>query len=152
MLHLDRHNQHVFGNYHMGKSIKMGQAQVYGVIRKRVDVKQRKVLSIGKENCDAMRTIVSNLDVNHLVVSFSNEGYIERDEMVGILEIGAVSVVEKDFKRYVGATIGIHSPTGDKVGEVSHVRNKEYLFVVSKDTSVHQALNQNPLSDTGTQP
>ena len=67
-----------------------------------------------------MRTIVSNLDVNHLVVSFSNEGYIERDEMIEILETrGQVSVVEKDFKRYVGATIGIHSPKGDKVGEVS---------------------------------
>ena len=90
-----------------------------------------------------MRTIVSNLDVNHLVVSFSNEGYIERDEMVEILETrGQVSVVEKDFKRYVGATIGIHSPKGEKVGEVSHVRNKEYLFVVSKDDSVHKALNQ----------
>ena len=98
-----------------------------------------------------MRTIVALVDVEHLVVSFSNEGYIERDDMVEILETrGRVSVVEKDFKRYVGATIGIHSPQGEKVGEVSHVRDKEYLFVVSQDDRVHKALNQHPLSDTGT--
>ena len=44
----------------------------------------------------------------------------------------------------------IHSPNGERVGEVSHVRNKEYLFVVSRDARVHKALNRTPLSDTGT--
>ena len=149
------YNQHKYlGNYHIWESlVKWDKPEVYGVARKRVDVKQRKSsFNRKREIHDAMRTIVSNLDVNHLVVSFSNEGYIERDDMVEILETrGQVSVVEKDFKRYVGATIGIHSPKGEKVGEVSHVRNKEYLFVVSKDKRVHTALNQNPLSDTGTQ-
>ena len=29
------------------------------------------------------------------------------------------------------AQIGIYSPNGKKVGRVSHLRNKEYLFVVS---------------------
>lgn len=149
------YNQHKYlGNYHIWESlVKWDKPEVYGVARKRVDVRQRKSsFNRKREIHNAMRTIVSNLDVNHLVVSFSNEGYIERDEMVEILETrGQVSVVEKDFKRYVGATIGIHSPNGEKVGEVSHVRNKEYLFVVSKDAGVHKALNQNPLSDTGTQ-
>jgi len=43
---------------------------------------------------------------------------------------GSVEVIEKDFKRYVGAQIGIHNPKGEKVGAVSHTRNQEYLFVV----------------------
>jgi adenine-specific DNA-methyltransferase len=46
---------------------------------------------------------------------------------------GHVEVVEIDFKRYVGAKIGIFNPAGEKVGKVSHVRNVEYLFVVSPD-------------------
>ena len=34
-----------------------------------------------------------------------------------------------DSKRYVGAQIGIHGPTGEKVGEVKRLRNVEYLFL-----------------------
>jgi len=34
-----------------------------------------------------------------------------------------------DSKRYVGAQIGIHSPTGKKVGAVSHLRNLEYVIL-----------------------
>ena len=65
------------------------------------------------------------------MVSFSNEGHIDRDDMVQMLsERGEVFVLEQDFKRYVGAQIGIYNPGGDKVGKVSHLRNKEYLFVV----------------------
>ena len=29
--------------------------------------------------------------------------------------------------------IGIYNPSGDKVGEVSHLRNKEFLYVVTED-------------------
>ena len=43
-----------------------------------------------------MRTIVSNLDVEHLVVSFSNEGYIERDDMVEILETRGKSIGRRE--------------------------------------------------------
>ena len=46
---------------------------------------------------------------------------------------GKVLVIEKDFKRYVGAQIGIYNPSGDKGGEVSHLRNKEFLYVVTED-------------------
>src|SRR5215510_15185303 len=46
---------------------------------------------------------------------------------------GQVRVLERDYKRYVGAQIGIYNPDGEKVGKVSHLRNREYLFVVSRD-------------------
>lgn len=79
-----------------------------------------------------MSDIVRHLDVSHLIVSFNNEGYISKDDMIEILSRrGEVLVVENDFKRYVGAQIGIHSPSGERVGEVSHLRNKEYIFIVS---------------------
>jgi adenine-specific DNA-methyltransferase len=43
-------------------------------------------------------------------------------------------------KRYVGAQIGIHAPSGEKVGRVSHLRTTEYLFVAGPDrAAVEQA-------------
>ena len=72
------------------------------------------------------------MDARHLLVSFSNEGFVPRDDMVELLSRrGRVQVIERDFDRYVGARIGIHSPRGERVGTVSHVKNKEYLFLVS---------------------
>ncbi|RMH43475.1 MAG: hypothetical protein D6689_05075, partial [Deltaproteobacteria bacterium] len=41
--------------------------------------------------------------------------------------------IERDFKRYVGAQIGIYNPSGEKVGRVSHIRNKEFLYVASRE-------------------
>ena len=34
-----------------------------------------------------------------------------------------------DSARYVGARIGIHDPSGRKVGTVSHLRNTEYMVL-----------------------
>ena len=72
-----------------------------------------------------------------VVISFNNEGFIAREEMERLLadcygREASVVVVENDHKRYVGAQIGIYDPGGNKVGKVSHVRNKEYLYVVAK--------------------
>ena len=36
-----------------------------------------------------------------------------------------------DFKRYVGAQIGVFNPRGEKVGTAGHLRNTEYIYVVS---------------------
>ena len=122
--------------------VKWDKPEVYGIARKRVDVRERKSAFNRKRQIqEAMSEIVHNLDVQHLVISFNNEGYISKETMLEILsERGQVSVVENDFKRYVGAQIGIHSPDGEKVGEVSHVRNKEYLFVVSSEAGVHKRM------------
>ena len=83
-----------------------------------------------------MKDVIRDLDVRHLVISFNNEGYISKDEMIDMLSTrGEVLLFEKEYKRYVGAQIGIHSPKGDKVGTISHLKNKEYLFVVSDKAS-----------------
>jgi hypothetical protein len=47
-------------------------------------------------------------------------------------EMQWVSLDQVPFKRYVGAQIGIYNPQGAKVGAVSHLRNKEFLYVVTR--------------------
>jgi adenine-specific DNA-methyltransferase len=50
-----------------------------------------------------------------------------------------VEVLAFDTKRYVGAQIGIHGPTGAKVGEVKRLRNVEYLFLAGERERVGAA-------------
>jgi len=47
---------------------------------------------------------------------------------------GKVTTIENDFKRYVGAQIGIYNLKGTKVGKISHLTNKEYVYVVSRES------------------
>ena len=107
--------------------------EAYGIARKRVDVRDRQSQFNAKRKiAKALRQVIDRLDVKHIIVSFSDEGYISKDEMIELLSArGDVRVIAKDYKRYVGAQIGIYSPSGDQVGEVSHLKNTEYLFVVS---------------------
>jgi adenine-specific DNA-methyltransferase len=85
-----------------------------------------------------MRSLLSAVRAPVLIVSFNNEGYLAREQMEGMLESlwdgeAKVTVLERQFKRYVGAQIGIYNPQGEKVGKISHLRNKEYLYLVSRD-------------------
>jgi len=44
------------------------------------------------------------------------------------------------YIRYVGAQIGIHSPAGERVGEVSHLRNVEYMLVAGDPARVRRMV------------
>ena len=138
------YNQHSYlGNYHVWESLVLwDKPEVYGVACKRVDVKERKSdFNAKRRASSALEAVISALDATHLIVSFNNEGYIPRDEMETMLASrGEVLVIEKDFKRYVGAQIGIYNPAGDKVGRISHLRNKEFLYVVSEDLDALKRL------------
>jgi adenine-specific DNA-methyltransferase len=129
------YNQHKYlGNYHIWESlVRWDKPEIYGVACKRVDCRTRgSVFNSRPQIMTAMRKVVTSARAKYLVVSFSNEGYIAREEMEALLgERGPVTVIEADYKRYVGAQIGIYNPAGDKVGKVSHLRNKEYLYVVA---------------------
>lgn len=128
------YNQHKYlGNYHIWETlVRWDSPEPYGVACKRQDCRERRSAFNSRPRIhDALRSVVRDLDVRHLVVSFSNEGYISREEMIALLsERGEVFVLERAYRRYVGARIGIYNPDGDKVGAISHVSNKEYLFVV----------------------
>jgi adenine-specific DNA-methyltransferase len=131
------YNQHKYlGNYHIWESLVLwDKPEVYGVACKRVDCRERSSVFNSRPSIGAaMRAIIRSLRVRHLVVSLNDEGHLSRAEIEEMLaERGSVQVVERDFKRYVGAQIGIHNPMGEKVGKVSHLRNTEYLFVVSEE-------------------
>lgn len=128
------YNQHSYlGNYHIWETlVKWDQPEVYGIACKRVDCRERRSPFNSKPGFkNAFAAVLEALHGHPMVISFSNEGYISRAEMVLLLEEhGAVEVRAQEHPRYVGAKIGIHNHQGEKVGIVSHLRNKEYLFLV----------------------
>ena len=137
VLYLDPpYNQHKYlGNYHVWESlVRWDRPEVYGVACKRVDCRTRSSpFNSRTKIVDAMRGLIAAARARHLVVSFSNEGFIDRADMETLLGgWGRVTVLEHDFKRYVGAQIGIYNPQGARVGKVSHLRNKEYLYIVTR--------------------
>ncbi len=128
------YNQHTYiGNYHIWESLVLwDKPEVYGIACKRIDCKTRKSdFNSKKRALNAFTRFIDAVRCRFLIVSFNNEGYIDREQMESILASrGDVHTIQRDFKRYVGAQIGIYNPKGDKVGRVSHLRNKEYLYVV----------------------
>lgn len=135
------YNQHSYiGNYHVWESlVRWDKPEVYGVACKRIDVrKRRSAFNSRPRFAETMSRVLCSIRAPVLVVSFNNEGYLARHDMEGMLASlwenkAKVTTIENDFKRYVGAQIGIHNPQGQKVGTVSHLRNKEYLYVVSRE-------------------
>lgn len=130
------YNQHSYlGNYHVWESlIRWDKPDVYGIACKRTDCKTRKSpFNRKREIKDALQKVIDSVSARTMVVSFSNEGYLPREELEAMLSNrGDVTVLEHDYKRYIGAQIGIHNNKGKKVGTVSHTRNKEFLFVVDR--------------------
>ncbi|MBK8262417.1 MAG: DNA adenine methylase [Nannocystis sp.] len=128
------YNQHSYlGNYHVWESlITWDKPEVYGVACKRVDCKERQSPFNSRRRAkEALFGIIRDADARVLVVSFNNEGFLERGELESMLaERGPVAVIATDYKRYVGAQIGIYNPQGARVGEVSHLRNLEFLYIV----------------------
>lgn len=129
------YNRHSYvGNYHVWETlVRWDRPDVYGVACKRTDVRDRiSPFNSKRRFRPALEELIRGVRARHLVVSFSNEGCITRDELVALLSArGRVHVVGYDHKRHVGAQIGIHGPHGRKVGSISHLRNTEHLFVVT---------------------
>lgn len=128
------YNQHSYlSNYHIWESLVLwDKPEVYGTACKRVDCRTRKSdFNFKQRFRGALEAVVDAVDAKVFVVSFNNEGAIDRADMEALLSRrGRVHVLAHDTKRYVGAQIGIHNPRGEKVGAVSHLRNLEYLYIV----------------------
>ena len=128
------YNQHsYYSNYHVWETLVKNDApEAYGVAKKRVDCRETKSdYNVKAKSWSTFESLVRTLPAQHLIVSFSNEGYFSYDAIVALLESshGDVAAVPVDFQRYVGAKIGIHDRAGNKVGKVSHTMNREFLFV-----------------------
>lgn len=130
------YNQHSYaGNYHVWETLVRNDApEAYGIARKRTDIRgQRNPWNSKPRFRETLGSLVSAVESRYLLVSFSNEGFLASDDLEGILaEIGFVQRVDVDFRRYIGAQIGVHNPVGEKVGKVSHTRNVEHLFLVDR--------------------
>ncbi|MDX2130795.1 MAG: DNA adenine methylase [Planctomycetota bacterium] len=131
------YNQHSYlGNYHVWESlVRWDKPCVYGVACKRTDVRERRSpFNSRRAGPAALRTLLDAVRAPTLIISCSNEGYLSRDDMHAMLAPlrpqSTITTIEVDYKRYVGAQIGIHNPKGEKVGAVSHLRNTEFLVVV----------------------
>ncbi len=127
------YNQHSYlGNYHIWETIvRWDHPEVYGVACKRIDCRERKSPYNSKVKiADAFDNLIDSIDTNTLIVSFSDEGYLGRDQIEHILaKRGPVVVLDREHPRYVGCKIGIHNQQGKKVGKVGKVRNTEYFFI-----------------------
>jgi adenine-specific DNA-methyltransferase len=134
------YNQHsYFSNYHIWETlVRWDRPETYGVACKRVDCRTTKSAYNSRRHAwRALSGLIGALPTPWIVVSFSDEGFHDLDLVAALLgEKGYVRAVAVDFKRYVGAQIGIYNPRGEKVGRVSHLRNREVLFVAGPDEAV----------------
>lgn len=131
------YNQHSYlSNYHLWETLVRWDApETYGKARKRVDCRTRKSpFNYRHSFAAALRAVVQAARPPWLLLSFSNEAFLSREAMAALLsERGPMLVLEQGHPRYIGARIGIHSPSGEKVGTVSHTRNTERLYLVAPD-------------------
>jgi len=131
------YNQHRYlGNYHVWESlVRWDKPDVYGTAMKRIDCKDYKSdFNSRKRIHAALGAVIDALDARYVLVSFNNEGYMGRDALMALLaQRGEVACVELDHKRYVGAQIGIYNPRGEKGGRISHLSNRECLFMAGPD-------------------
>lgn len=129
------YNQHSYrGNYHIWETlVRWDHPEVYGAACKRVDCRSEKSrFNSRRAFMAALRSLIGALRAPALVLSFSDEGYASRAEIEALLAgRGHLTVIEREHARYVGARIGIYNPRGEKVGRISHLVNRERLYISS---------------------
>lgn len=133
------YNQHSYlGNYHIWESLVRNDcAETYGKANKRIDCKTRtSPFNLKSGALGALESVIRSLKCRHLILSFSDEGHVSREAIESLLASwGDFKCVQVPHRRYVGARIGIYGPSGKKVGKVSHLNNREYLFVAKRINS-----------------
>lgn len=129
------YNQHSYrGNYHIWETlVRNDYPEVYGLAQKRVDCRHEKSDFNSKRRFkEKLESLLINMLCKKWLISFNDEGFINRDDLEALLlNFGTVKVQEIDYKRYVGAQIGIYNQNGLKVGQVKKLRNKELLYIVN---------------------
>ncbi|MDR1775783.1 MAG: DNA adenine methylase [Actinomycetes bacterium] len=131
------YNQHrYFNNYHIWETlIRWDAPEHYGKACKRIDARDEATKSpfnSRREMPRVFRETLAHIDAEVIAVSYNNEAWVSaQDISEWLIRDGheQVAVFDFDFKRYVGAQIGIFNPAGEKVGTVSHTRNVEHIIV-----------------------
>lgn len=131
------YNQHSYrGNYHIWETlVENDRPEVYGKACKRLDCRtQKSDFNSKRKFRETLTEVLDGLKSQHIVVSFNDEGFINQADLESLLsQFGKVSIFGIDYKRYIGAQIGIYNPSGIKVGQVKRLQNKEFLYVVNRD-------------------
>ena len=139
------YNQHrYFTNYHVWETLVRWDApDFYGVACKRIDSRSevtKSPFNLKRKMPEALRRVVKDVDCRLLVLSHNDESWVSLEELTEMCAArGAVEVLAFDSRRYIGAQIGIHDPSGGRVGEVSHLRNQEYVLVAGDRRDVDRA-------------
>jgi len=155
LMYLDPpYNQHrYFTNYHVWETlVRWDEPEHYGIACKRTDARDdgtRSVFNSKSTMPAALADLIGRARAGLVVVSYNDESWVTPEQMTAALHAAGhecVEVLAFDSKRYVGAQIGIHSPTGEKVGEVKRLRNVEYLFVAGDRERVRRAAAPAPVA------
>ncbi|MGH9294269.1 MAG: DNA adenine methylase, partial [Acidimicrobiales bacterium] len=129
------YNQHrYFTNYHVWETLVRWDSPVhYGIACKRADCREAETASDFNRRSligGALRRVLSEVETHLLVLSYNDESFLDLEELVEMCsDRGSVDVLGFDQRRYVGAQIGIHAPSGAKVGTVGRLRNVEWMVV-----------------------
>lgn len=132
------YNQHsYYANYHLWETLVRGdQPEVYGIACKRADCRTtRSRFNSRVHGWSALTDLFARIQARHVLLSFSDEGFHDLADIVALLASrwGEVASLAFDSKRYIGAKIGVFNLRGERVGEESHLRNTEYLFLAGPD-------------------
>lgn len=142
------YNQHrYFTNYHVWETlVRRDEPEHYGIACKRMDARDQATKSVFNYRATmpgAVRSVIARTRARLVVASYNDESWLTAEEIsTALAEAGheTVAVLGFDARRYIGAQIGIHNLLGERVGEVSHVRNTEYLFVAGPRDLVESAV------------
>jgi len=147
------YNQHrYFTNYHVWETIVAWDApEHYGVACKRLDARDestKSVFNMRRSMPEALAQVVAAVDADLVVISYNNESWVSIEELEAMAEArgGAVRTLAFESRRYVGAQIGIHNPSGEKVGRVSHVKNLEYVVCAGEPKMVEELWTSQAMS------
>lgn len=133
------YNQHRYcSNYHVWETlVARDDPEHYGVACKRVDCRDestRSAFNRRREMPAALAQVLAEVRARVVVLSYNDESWVSLDELRDMCGVGGrhVEAIGFDSKRYVGAQIGIHSPSGKRVGTVGRLRNVEYLLLAGE--------------------
>ena len=139
------YNQHrYFTNYHVWETlVRWDKPETYGIANKREDARSdehRSVFNSKRTMPEALRTLIGEVNAETIVLSYNNESWLDRDELISACEPrGFVEVVDIEFRRYIGSQIGIFGRDGSVVGKPGKKRNVEHIVIVG-DKSRVQAM------------
>jgi adenine-specific DNA-methyltransferase len=144
------YNQHrYFTNYHVWETLVAWDApEHYGVACKRADAREpatKSAFNSKRSMRPALARVVEDVQADVVVLSYNDESWVELEDLLELCgRRGHAVALAFDSKRYVGAQIGIHGPSGAKVGKVSHLRNTEFLVVAGERRTVERVTGSLP--------